>query len=382
MPESIMSKIVRKQPLDFRKEDVEYVTQRWSSSASCALVGIGSVGKSNLLQHLVDPDVQRHYMKDKADNFKTIIIDSNMLGPLPAANTADAEQVRCWAGYELMMNRLFLNFYPLDVLGEDAKEFYDAYQMLQDGNNPLYAYLSLRYFELGLEFFMRRGIRIVFMFDEFEEMLRQMPIRFFQTLRGIRDANKSQIVYLTFTRSPLVTVVERLNLPLLDIEPFVELFTDNVRYVGPYNDVDAQAMLTLLASRRPDTAYPSHVLSLLLQATGRYAGMIRAGYNVLEEFSGLDFTDQSAQTFSELLVTRMPIRTECQTVWTSLNRSEQYVLKAVAKLEKYTINRETEQAVTMLMQKRLLRLNKAQQRLEIEPPVFRAYVASNPDLSQ
>ncbi len=68
-------------------------------------------------------------------------------------------------------------------------------------------------------------------------------------------------------------------------------------------------------------------------------------------------------------------------IWTSLNRSEQYVLKAVARLTPYNVSPETEHAVAMLMQKRLLRLDKSQQRLEIAPPVFRVFVASNPDPS-
>ena len=37
---------------------------------------------------------------------------------------------------------------------------------------------------------------------------------------------------------------------MLDIEPFVELFTDNVYYVGPYNEKDARKMFDELISRR------------------------------------------------------------------------------------------------------------------------------------
>jgi hypothetical protein len=84
---------------------------------------------------------------------------------------------------------------------------------------------------------------------------------------------------------------------------------------------------------------------------------------------------------SAALATRSAIRTECRTIWTSLNRSEQYVLKAVARLTPYNVSAETELAVTMLVQKRLLRLDQSQKRLEIQPPVFRVFVATNPDPS-
>src|SRR5215204_5168200 len=181
---------MRKNPLHFRKEEVNYVMRRWQASESCSLVGVGSVGKSNLLQHLSDPEVQVHFMGDRAKNFKSIMIDPNLLGPI---DTGEAERIRCWAGYELLMHRLYLSFYPFDMLGNDVNNFIDVYQALQDGTNPLYAYMGLRYFELGLEFFMKRGIQIVFMFDEFEEMLKQLPVKFFVTLRVLRGANKKQL---------------------------------------------------------------------------------------------------------------------------------------------------------------------------------------------
>ena len=185
-------------------------------------------------------------MKDVAGGkpFKAIIIDPSMLGPLPSSASIDSDAIRCWAGYELMMHRLFLAFYPFNNLtAEDARIFYDTYQALQDGTNPLYAYMGLRYFELGLEIFMKQGTQVVFMFDEFEEMLKQLPIKFFLTLRGLRDANKRSVSYLTFTRSPLPQLVKKFDIDALEIEPFTELLNDNIVYVGPYNETDARNMV-------------------------------------------------------------------------------------------------------------------------------------------
>ena len=162
----------RPQPMEFRQQEVGYVMERWRASDSSSLVGVGSVGKSNLLQHLAQPEVQSFYMKDVAGGkkFKAIIIDPALIGPLPGTNNPDMEPIRCWAGYELLMHRLFLSFYPFeDLPPDDARVFYETYQALQDGSNPIYAYMGLRYFELGLEIFMKQGIQIVFMFDEFEE---------------------------------------------------------------------------------------------------------------------------------------------------------------------------------------------------------------------
>lgn len=371
----------RRQPMDFRKEEVSYVMQRWRAADSCSLIGVGSVGKSNLLQHLANPEVQQSYMGLKDPNeFKAIIIDPNMFGPLPYHST-DAEQVRCWAGYELMMHRLFMAFYPFDVLGkEDAQRFYDTYQALQDGTNPLYTYMGLRYFEIGLDFFMRRGIRIVFMFDEFEEMLKNMPVRFFQTLRGLRDINKRQLSYLTFTRSPLPNLVERYNQPALEIEPFTELFTDANLYVGPYNETDARRMLENLMGRNQKN-YPKATTDFLLWASGRYAGLIRSGFRLLDALGPIDSTSTMNDEVLRKLAMRRSIRAELQTLWASLAAVEQRVLKMVAGLIEYQMNSETEPAVPLLVQKRLLRVDKEHNTLHIEPPVFRIFVGTDPEIT-
>ena len=312
----------------------------------------------------------------KTDQFKAILVDPNLLGPLPPVSE-NADQFRCWAGYELMMHRLFMAFYPFDVLGkEDAQLFYEAYQALQDGLNPLYSYMGLRYFELGLEFFLRRGIHVVFMFDEFEEMLRQMPVKFFLTLRGLRDSHKTNLTFLTFTRAPLHALVDRFDIPRLEIEPFIELFTDNVYYVGPYNDEDARRMVDNLAKRNQRT-YPPESVDLLLNATGRYAGILRSAFRILDTLP-IESGEQS--DLVDQLAKRRTIRMECQTIWTSLLPVEQQVLKAAARLVPFESTPENEEAVAMLVQKRLLRVDRQQQSLTIAPPVFSAYIATNPDV--
>jgi hypothetical protein len=216
------------------------------------------------------------------------------------------------------------------------------------------------------------------MFDEFDELLRILPVKFFQTLRGIRDLHKHQLQFLTFTRAPLPLLIERLSIDPLAVEPFAELFTDNVLYLGPYSEKDGRRMVEELGRRRNQT-HSEQVLSLLLVATGRYAGLLRAGFNLLETLGGVNIDEQSVESFASLLASKRPMRTECMTIWTSLSPSEQVVLKAVARLAPYNVTAETELAVTMLVQKKLLRLNKTQQKLEIEPPVFRAFIAENPD---
>jgi hypothetical protein len=364
---------MRKQPLHFRQDEVQFVAQRWQHSESCSLVGVGSVGKSNLLHHLSNNDVHLHYLGQRASRFIAITIDPNLLGPIdPSASVP----FKCWAGYELMMHRLYVAFYPLTILEDDAHNFFDTYQMLQDGTNPLYDYMGLRFFELGLEYFLRRDIQIVFMFDEFEELLRRMPPKFFQTLRGLRDNHKTKLSYLTFSREPLPVLIEKMRISEEELEPFTELFTDNVYYVGPYNQVDAQAMIERLIRRNPQSNYTSSAIDFLLYATGRYAGLMRAGFRSLDYIGDIPPSDVRNPYFVERLASRRPVRAECETIWKGLTDVEQRVLKTISQRHSEKPDAEAELAISLLVQKRLLRLDRSRQTLSVEPPVFNAFVAN------
>ncbi len=366
----------RKQPPEFRKEEVNYVMGRWRAGDSSSLVGVGSVGKSNLLQHLADPEVQTHYDKTFAEiDFKAIIVDPALLGPFPTGE--NTEQIRCWAGYELMMHRLFMAFYPFEVLGrDDAQNFYDTYKNLQNGKNPLYAYMGLRYFELGLDYFMRRGIKIAFMFDEFEDMLKHMPVKFFQTLRGLRDANKQQLSYLTFTRAPLSVLVQQYGIPELEIEPFTELFTDNLLYVGPYNETDARRMLEDLMGRNQKT-YPEETIRFLLDVTGRYAGLLRTAFRSLEKIGPIDKASLMNDEALRRLLLQRAVQDEIRTLWQSLTAAEHHTLRAIVGLTDYPNTAEIRDATLMLIQKRLVSVDENNAML-IKMPLFRIFVEGNP----
>jgi hypothetical protein len=282
-----------------------------------------------------------------------------------------------------MMHRLFLAFHQSDVLTErEMQRFFETYQTLQDGTNPLYAYMGLRYFELGLDILMNKGIQIVFMFDEFEEMLRNLPIKFFLTLRGIRDANKKQLSYLTFTRTPLPLIVEQDKIDPLKIEEFTELFTDNVIFIGPYDSRDSHRMIDEL-SKRNGKNHEQHVKDFLVWASGGFAGLLRASFRVLDTMPELDLATvmTGSPALAKDLARQLPVRTECKTIWKSLTEAERYVLKAAAGLASFQRNDRSDQAAEYLVRKKLLRSESAGGQLSIQPPVFHYFVVNDSDAS-
>lgn len=371
---------MREQHEKFRIEEVRFITDRWKSSESVSMIGIGSVGKSNLLQHLTHPIIYRNHLGLTEKQFQSVIIDPFLLGALPSDGN-NVSQFTTWAGIELIMHRLYMTFFPFDFLNErDAEYLNGLYDLLQSGNNSLALYMGLRHLELTLKLLFNNGIKIVLMLDEFEEFLRIMPYRFFQMLRGLRDTYKSNLMFLTFSRNTFPILIEEYNIDYHKIEPFLELFTDNVIYVGPYNDGDAQYMIETLGNRNEHIRYNEQDNRFMLEATGKFAGLLRATYRLLHEIRDSITVDTDETLIYERLANKPAIQAECRTIWLSLSKTEREILKAVARLSVYKDSAIHEDAIRILIQKSLLIFH--DNRLEIVPPLFSRYVYSNPQVDR
>lgn len=370
----------RKYPMTFRQEEVKQFMAYWKSATSCSLVGTGSVGKSNLIQHMMTPEVLDTYATEihNKSAFKPILIDANLMIPLSETD-ARSENMQCWAGYELLMHRLYMTFYPFDLMDNtSATHFHEAYQALQDGTNPHFSYLGLRYLEFGLELLIKNGAQIIFIFDEFEELLRTLPVKFFISMRGLRDRYKSSLSFMTCSRLPLNDLVTKMGIDKLAIEPFVELFSDSVVFVGPYNTADARDMLTLLM-KRSNKSYTEDTLRFLMWATGSHAGLLRSSFaslDLLDTHNQSDYWERSAQLIQQLAI-KSKVRAECAVLWGSLSENEQTLMRKLALKQKWEVkgeveNLEVQEAFALLAKRRLLHI--LDNDLIIEPPLFRVYL--------
>ena len=137
-------------------------------------------------------------------------------------------------------------------------------------------------------------------------------------------------------------------------------------------------MLDRLIGRNQRVNYPAHIANFLLYASGRYAGLLRAAFRMVDTLGTITPEDANSDRLVEKLASRPPVRMECETLWKSLTPPEQQVLRAVSGLEAPASTNESEQAMTMLVQKRLVHVDRSQQSLRIEPPLFRVFVATNP----
>lgn len=357
--------------LNYREAEVHWTFSRLNAGNSCALVGVGSVGKSNLIRHLLREDVRKFHLGGDAEAMRLIYIDpNNMLEPLPTTSGVSAPGA--WAGYEILTHRLYRHFHPLfaKMPPHVAEEFYEVYQNLLDGENPLATHVALRNFEHCVDLITAQGARLVFVFDEFDAMLRELPVRFFRTLRGVRDDHKYDLMYMTVTRKALADLIAEHSYDYDGLEPFIELFSDSTRFITAFSERDARAMAQELAERL-NIACPPGLQELIIRVSGGHAGLLRAGFNAVPELvEGL--TEDEA---SDRLVRQRGVQAECNTIWLSLNGHEQAALMTIVGKRRDPVDPRSLE-VRSLAEKQLIR--QQGDWMAAAPPMFRAYLRTRP----
>jgi|SRR5579859_1952249 len=358
--------------LNYREAEIRWTLSRLNAGNSCALVGVGSVGKSNLIRHLLRPDVRKFHLGADADSLQLIMIDPNtMLDPLPP--TPGTNTPNSWAGYEIMTHRLYRHFHPFfgKMPPEVSEQFYEVYQNLLDGEDPFTPRIGLRMLGRAIDLMIGQGARLAFIFDEFEAMLADLPPRFFRTLRGLRDDYKYELTYVVVARKTLPDLVAEHNYDYNALEPFIELFSDSTRFISAFSERDARDMAQQLAERL-NMAVPASIQDQIIRLSGGHAGLLRAGFNSAPELvEGL--TDDEA---ADRLVRMRWVQAESNTIWLSLNPREQLVLQTLVGKRKEPIDPRSAE-VRILAEKQLIR--QQSDWMGVSPPIFRSYLRTRAD---
>jgi len=287
-------------PLSFRSAVVDKILSYLQAGDSCSLVGIGSVGKSNLLRFLQQEDVRRAKLGKQWNKYLFIYIDTNKM----------LEQSD-WGLFELMLHQLLAEFSKRKIDSEIFQTIDNLYARSTESNTQ---HLALRYLDRAISTICGRlGLRLVFLFDEFDHLCRTLPSQTFAALRALRDDNKYFLMYIVATRVDL----QRLSDGKTDIEAFEELVTPNTIWLMAYPEDDARLMLHRLTERHHVEMMNEAGIHKLLSKTGGHPGLIRAVFGIAYK--------QSAN-LDDLKATDKQVQDECQRIWHSLAEDEQMVL--------------------------------------------------------
>ncbi len=342
------------QPLTYRAGLLQRVAARLRAGECCSIVGPSGVGKTNLSRFLQRQDVQALYFPDAPT--WVALIDCNAL----AAEDGSRE----FAVLELIAHRLIREAERRN-LPESAVASLDRLHatLLNEGN----LLLALRYLErICGRLIEDQGLRIILLFDQFEDIWRELDARLFRNLRYLRDEFKYRLVYLTITRERLSRARQRARNDLDAVESFWEMFEPHTFGLGMHEEADAREVLERIAWRRGATFTPA-VAQAVLDTSGGHPALIRALAWTADE----QWLDQSPERIAAL----PEVAQECAKLWNDLLPDEQRVVRHLAAgLDMCDADQET------LADLRLIELIRG------EPPqlfasVFAAYVRSQGGVS-
>ena len=305
-------------PVGFRAEVVQQVVRLVRSGESCALVGVGSSGKSNIARHLARADVRQEYFGDEAGRTLAVYLNCKPYAqrdPHEFYLHALDQLTRALEGHEGSL----ANERPaIEALWQAAQAEPDV--------------LALRSLDRAVGHLVRAGAQhLVLALDDCDDLLTHGQPVLFSDLRGLRDNYKVRLAYLTLTRREPAFLRQ-------DTPEFEELFEllsapGHTLPVPPYVEVDGLLMLRRLAARQvPERHLPELEARRLYELSGGHAGLLRSLFFATHYSAELAAASISASDWT-VLASHADVEGECRKIWDSLETEEQADLRRLAQQE-------------------------------------------------
>lgn len=297
-------------PLIYRREYAQRIFFVLRAGDSCSIVGVSGTAKSNLFRHLLNLEVQQHYLGDAWQSHLFLPVDSHALGELSER-----------AMYDLLLERLTAEIREPGVSDDLVARVGQLHEQALPSTDPL---AWQRTFTKAVRAVMNADAtrHLVFLFDQFDEVYGTLNPRFFAKLRAIRDEYKYRVSYITFTRDELPRLRQG-----PECEELYELLSPNVIGLGPYNHDDSWILLRRVAGRyglTPDPALGDRLIAF----TSGHPGLLKAAYMATMRGSPtLPETDPEA---IQTLLDKADVRTECLKLWGSIGEDEREALSDIA----------------------------------------------------
>lgn len=294
-----MTLIRDRYPLEYRSEIVKPLLAEVKDGSSACIVGLAGGGKTNLATFLAHPAVLEHYLPEIAPETHVLEIKCRPSAQSPAG---------FYAGllHELMPVARKVG-YALAPPGKEA-DYYDVREAVK------------HLCETARQ-------RIVFVLDEFECLIQNQPLEFFEELRNVRDEVR------TTNRFAYVTLTHRLPHRVVGNQRFensklFELLKPHIYALGPYRKVDALGMLNALAAAQHVTVERDY-LARICDAGGGHGGIMRAIFETIKTELKGNFAVPSPR-LNQFAVQHRAVRDACDKLWLHLHSTERRALRRLA----------------------------------------------------
>ena len=283
----------------FRLQEVGQIFDHILAGNSCQIIGMGSVGKSNLLRFLLEENVRESKLGKRWKNYLLVYIDTNKL-----------LQYSAWGLWELMIHQLIVALSDNGAQPSDVTVIDEMHKRATDGGTR---HNALRYLDRAISI-ARKILKfdLVFLIDEFDDLYHGLPDQVFNALRALRDEHKYHLMYVIASRMGVL----RMRSDQTNREAFEEIISDHTIWLAAYSEADARLMIKGLLTRVPFKLGAREIQDLLA-ATGGHPGLIRASLSALKE---------KPNSTIETLIDDERVREECRRILLSFSNNDQKAL--------------------------------------------------------
>lgn len=302
----------RKNTLDYRFHLTKDLLVNLNRGECCAVVGVGSCGKSRLLLHITRPETMEYHLGDGAYDHIIVLVECNAW-----------VNETIWAAYESITRSLMemINNVSHPALAQARRELAGMYEAVTNERD-----LAFNHVRTGLSYLLKGSsrLKLTLCFDEFDFVFEKWDAQLFRNLRALRNQNKYQLTYLVATRSQMPYQREKSSWP--DVEEFYELFADNTFAIGPYDAKDANEMIVDL-EQRYEFPLKKQTRQMIVDVTGGHSGLVGATFRLLEQSRK---QPANANDMAQLVVHDSSTWKECRKILDSLRTEEWGALKRLA----------------------------------------------------
>ncbi len=342
----------RRQTPDYRYHLSHDLLTNLHRGECCAVVGVGSCGKSRLLKHLARPETLEYHLGDAGYDHLIVLVE---------CNSWSGDSI--WSAYEGIarsLNEVIENFgHP--AIQNSRSQLEGLYQAVVNERDIAYTHLRT-----GLGMLLSgTQLNLTLCFDEFDFVFERFDPALFRNLRAMRDSYKYKLTYMVATRKQLPYQRPAEQWP--EVETFYELFSDNTFAIGPYDQKDATEMIVDLESRY-EYSLRARTRELLIDVTGGHPGLIGASFRHLEQTKAQPSTPQQ---MAQLLVNEATTWKECRKIWDPLLNGERVTLRRVANNSR--LGRDDAGSLQELKSKGLIKDTNNRGGIAIFSPIFQEF---------
>ncbi len=318
-------KLQHNQPIT-RSADLQVVAHCITHNDCCAVVGISNIGKSKLLRHVRRPGLLSRLIPEfNETDYGFVYIDFNLQLQLTGQGF-----------YELVLRSIITR---LKALAADADIIADVEEAYRQVVAPTDEFQNALSFNQAIIILCERWSRqLVLLFDEFDEIFRELESRVFLNLRALRDKYPQRLTYVVGVGSSLLSLR---SAP--EIGEFAELFTHHTHVLHTLEPHDL-AQIVRQFSAANGVQFSAEDVGFIAEQSGGHPGLLETVCQVLDN-NTVDGVTRDSRIVLTHLAEHPNIRVECAKLWGGLSAAKQEAL----------LDFVVEKAISPSVQKELVR---------------------------